>query len=76
MEHTRITVKASGTYEVIVGNGLLEKTGEYIRAVTKAETFAVITDDTVDSLYGETVCRSISEAGFTVYKFAFPHGEA
>lgn len=76
MEHTRITVKASGTYEVIVGNGLLEKTGEYIREVTKAETFAVITDDTVDLLYGETVCRSISEAGFTVYKFFFPHGEA
>ena len=76
MEHRRITVKASGTYEVIIGNDLLDKTGEYIGKVTKAEIFAVITDDIVDSLYGEKVCKSISDAGYTVYKFVFPHGEA
>lgn len=76
MEHRKITVNASGSYEIIIGNGLIEKTAEYIKNVTKAKNFAVITDDTVDSFYGEKVCKSISDAGFGVCKFVFPHGEA
>ena len=35
MEHNRITVKASGTYEVIIGNDLLGKTEEYISLTPK-----------------------------------------
>lgn len=76
MEHRKITVNASGSYEIIIGNGLIGKTAEYIKNVTKAKNFAVITDDTVDSFYGEKVCKSISDAGFGVCKFVFPHGEA
>ena len=76
MEHSRITVKASDTYEVIIGNNLLENAGSYIGEVTKSKIFAVITDDTVDSLYGNIVCSSIIKAGYSVYKFVFPHGEA
>lgn len=76
MEHRKITVNASGSYEIIIGNGLIGKTAEYIKNVTKAKNFAVITDDTVNSFYGEKVCKSISDAGFGVCKFVFPHGEA
>ena len=76
MEHCRITVKASGSYEVIIGNDLLENTGSYIGKVTNAKIFAVITDDIVDSLYSNKVCQSIIDAGYSVYKFVFPHGEA
>lgn len=76
MEYTRIPVKASINYEVIVGKDMLDGCGEYIKAVTKAQKFAVITDDTVDALYGEKVVKSLEKSGFEVYKFVFPHGEA
>ena len=76
MEYKRIKVKASGQYEIIIGDGLIGNSADYIKEVTKAQNFAVITDDTVDSLYGEKVCGSLSAAGFNVCKFVFPHGEA
>lgn len=76
MEYTRIPVKASVNYEVVIGNGILDNSGEYIKAVTKAEKLAVITDDTVDALYGERVVKSLEKSGFEVCKFVFPHGEA
>lgn len=76
MEYTRIPVKASINYEVIVGKDMLDGCSEYIRAITKAQKFAVITDDTVDALYGEKVVKSLEKSGFEVYKFVFPHGEA
>jgi len=76
MEYKRIKVKASTDYEVIIGNGILDNSGGYVSAVTKAEKFAVITDDTVDKLYSERVIKSLEENGFKTCKFAFPHGEA
>lgn len=76
MEYTRIPVKASVNYEVVIGNEILDNSGEYIKAVTKAEKLAVITDDTVDALYGERVVKSLEKSGFEVCKFVFPHGEA
>lgn len=75
MEYKRIKVRASADYEVIIGNGILDNSGGYVSAVTKAEKFAVITDDTVDKLYSERVIKSLEENGFKTCKFAFPHGE-
>lgn len=76
MEYTRIPVKASVNYEVVIGNGIMDNSGEYIKAVTKAVKLAVITDDTVNALYGDRVVKSLEKSGFDVCKFVFPHGEA
>ena len=46
-----ITVHASHTYPIYVQHGLLAECGTYIRTATKAAALAVITDDTVESLY-------------------------
>lgn len=70
-----ITVKASKTYDVVVGRGLLDRAGELISGVIKPCKVALITDDTVDKLYSKKVIESIEKAGFTVVKFAFNHGE-
>ncbi|MGN0667380.1 MAG: 3-dehydroquinate synthase [Huintestinicola sp.] len=70
-----VTVNASRKYDVIIGNGLLEGCGEYIRKVTKAEKIALISDDSVDALYGDTAAKSLEAAGFEVCRFVFPHGE-
>lgn len=70
-----ITVNASVKYNVIIGGGLLESCGGYIKNVTNAEKIAVITDDNVSGIYLERVESSLSEAGFEVHSFVFPHGE-
>ncbi|MCR5042007.1 MAG: 3-dehydroquinate synthase [Clostridia bacterium] len=72
-----IDVNASVSYPVVVGGCLLKDTGEYIRRfVPAAVKAAVITDDTVDGLYGDTVRESVRRAGLDVCTFVLPHGEA
>lgn len=71
----KITVTASGIYDVLIGGGLLRYCGGYIQNVTNAEKLAVITDDTVDGLYGNVVTEALESEGYTVCKYVFPHGE-
>ena len=71
-----ITVNASEKYDVIIGEGLLKNCGEYVKKVTKAEKIALISDDNVSGIYSDSVKSSLSEAGFDVSVFTFPHGEA
>lgn len=70
-----ITVHTSQTYPIWIEAGLLVKCGEMLRKQTKAQTAAIVTDDTVDALYGEIVQASLEQNGFHVIKFVFPHGE-
>jgi len=71
-----ITVEASKKYDVIVGQGLLDKAGEYIREVVpKAARAAVISDDNVAPLYLERVIKSLEQSGFETLSFVFPNGE-
>ncbi len=70
-----ITVKASKTYEVLVGAGLLSKIGTLAAEVVRGKTVAVVSDSNVFPLYGESVCRSLQNEGFRVETFVFPAGE-
>lgn len=70
-----VHVKASREYDVLIGAGLLGRCGELIAAVHKPCTAAIITDDTVNALYGDTVEESLISAGYRVVRFVFPHGE-
>ncbi len=72
-----VKVSASKEYEVLIGRGLLDKAGEHIRALLpKAGKAAVISDDNVAPLYLGRVTKSLESAGFEVFSFVFPHGEA
>lgn len=71
-----IPVSASKTYDVRIGAGLLGRCGEALRAVSAAKTAAIVSDDTVWSLYGATVEASLRGAGFAVTHVTFPAGEA
>lgn len=70
-----IHIRASREYDVIVEPGALARCGEYISQVLPTGTAAIITDDTVASLYLEEVCRSLEESGFSSCVYVFPHGE-
>ena len=71
-----ITVHASFTYDILIENGIIDRCGDIIKKNTNAQKIAVITDDTVNDLYGERVENSLKEAGFDVVKYVFPHGES
>ncbi|MEA4965183.1 MAG: 3-dehydroquinate synthase [Oscillospiraceae bacterium] len=71
-----IHVSASRDYDVFVGRGLLGEAGARVAAVIPPCRAAILTDDTVDALYGAALTRSLQGAGYEVLKFVFPHGEA
>lgn len=73
----KITIDASVRYDILIEKGLLDRVGELSLPVVGKGKAAVVSDDTVFSLYGERVTASLAEAGFTVLApFVIPHGEA
>ena len=72
----RISIETGHHYDLLIGSGPLDRCGEEIARVVTPCAAAVVTDDTVDALYGEAVERSLREAGFSAVRIVFPHGEA
>ena len=70
-----IQVSASRCYDVRIESGLLANAAEHIAAVGGVCTAAVVSDDTVFSLYGNKLCANLQASGFRVVSFVFPHGE-
>ena len=70
-----IHINASAEYDVLIGEGLLDKSGELTAKVVKPCKCLIVTDDTVDELYGDRVQISFTYAGFEARRFAFPPGE-
>ncbi|MBQ8331300.1 MAG: 3-dehydroquinate synthase [Clostridia bacterium] len=72
-----IKVNASVSYDVVIGEGLLAQSGNYCKAALgKACRLCVVTDDNVAPLYLDTVTASLEAAGFDVFYYVFPNGEA
>ena len=71
-----VTVRASRTYEVKIGTGLLSGLGAEVTALGGIRKAAVISDSTVFPLYGQRVMQSLSDAGLETADFVFPAGEA
>lgn len=70
-----ITVNASKSYDILVGSGLINIVGGILSQTFSPCKVAVITDDNVDEIYGESVVCSLEENGFKTCKFVFEHGE-
>ena len=70
-----ITVNASKKYDVIIDRGILSHAADLALSVCKPCTACIVTDDTVDKLYSETLLSSLLKSGFKVVKFVIPHGE-
>lgn len=71
-----VTVNASKQYEVRIEDGLLQEAGQQILTVKKACSCVIVSDETVFSIYGETVVQSLQNAGFCVRTFIIPPGES
>lgn len=71
-----VHIDTSRPYDVQIGAGLLPQTGELMARVMKPCAAAIVTDSTVDGLYGQQVQDSLIRAGFSTLRYAFPAGES
>ncbi|MBQ1484191.1 MAG: 3-dehydroquinate synthase [Eubacterium sp.] len=71
----KFTISTEKPYDVIIGEGLLADTGRYLRALFTPRKVCVITDSTVNALFGKTVSDSLRDSGFQVSTVKFPAGE-
>ena len=70
-----IPVKTGRAYEVTVGHGCADAFYDQLAARHRGKRAAIVTDETVDGLYGESVRRALEGRGIPCCKFAFPGGE-
>lgn len=70
-----VKVRTSTSYEVLIGEGLLCEVGSLVSKVKKPCKAAIISDDLVYSIYGETIKKSLEARGFEICSFAFENGE-
>ncbi len=72
-----ISVKASKSYDVLIGDGLLDELGKHLlKTLNRTCKIAIISDSHVYPLYGKTVTEQLTNAGFSVIDFVFPAGES
>jgi 3-dehydroquinate synthase len=71
----KVHIETSAAYDVLIGGGLLPRAGELMAQVIEPCTAAIITDTTVDALYGGAVEKSLKDAGYSTLRYAFPAGE-
>ena len=71
----RFAVTTNRPYEILIGQGLIDKVGSFVRECIEPCKACVVTDSRVNQLYAKTVIDSLSENGFLVSKVVFPEGE-
>jgi 3-dehydroquinate synthase len=71
-----IAVNASKSYEITIGEGLLDNAGAILRKTVGGQLAAIITDDIVAALYAKRLTDSLADNGYRVAQYVIPHGEA
>lgn len=71
----KITVHASGTYDILIDKGSLGNIGQVLKDRFKPCTIAILSDDKVFPLYGKAVTDSLQAAGFRTVAHVIPNGE-
>ena len=71
-----VTVNASRSYEIKIGPGLLSSLGDEAADLGNAKKIAIVSETNVYPLWGIHAESSLKNAGFEVYSFVFPAGEA
>lgn len=72
----RITVRASKTYDIVIGFGLMENLKEHLRPALRGDAALVVTDDRVAPLYLDRLKKALADMGLRVLEHVIPHGEA
>lgn len=72
---TRITVNASGKYDILLSKGGLANIGQEAAKLFKPCRIAILSDNKVFPLYGKTVTESLEKAGFSTVSHVIENGE-
>jgi shikimate kinase/3-dehydroquinate synthase len=67
---------SSSDYPVFIGWGIVDQLGEKMIQAGLSGTANIISDETVFSIYGDIVKKSLQKVGFAVNSFVAPPGEA
>ena len=59
----KIRVNTSSPYDVLIERGMIENCGKFIADTVKSRNVVIVTDDKVNSLYGDTVKKSMEQNG-------------
>ncbi len=77
VDHSAVrVVSASGAYPVRVGAGSLDRLVDHALDAAPARRCALVSDATVDGLWGSSVAERLRGGGFDVVRLTFPAGEA
>lgn len=71
-----VKINVGKTYNVHIGAGLLDASGELIKEICPGSRVAIITDTNVAPLYAKRVEASLQKAGIGCSTYVFPAGEA
>lgn len=72
----RVTIKTqNGNYDALIEKGLLRDTGSLFSERFDPCKIVLVSDDSAERLYAQTVLSSLKEAGYETSCFVFPHGE-
>lgn len=63
------------SYDILIGRGLLDQTGERLQPLLRARRIALITDSHVGPLYADRVASSLRKTDFEVQILTVPAGE-
>ena len=75
-EPHRVTVSTpNGSYQVLIGGGLLDELPELLETHARAHRYAIVADDRVASLYGARVHERAASRGQQTDILSFPAGE-
>jgi len=77
MEKIKVHLKKSEdkSYEIIIGEGILEQIPLDLKKLNLAHSYVIITDSKVASLYGEGLLQGFKRAELRTHLISFPAGE-
>ena len=77
MNRIRLNIgqQTSSSYEIYIGNNILDRMGLMIQKNNAADRYVIISDSTVSALYGETFLAMLRDMNLNCDLLAFPAGE-
>jgi 3-dehydroquinate synthase len=63
------------SYDIVIGDNLLQRAGDMIKAVLQGPRVAILTDDNVAPLHLEKLENSLKNAGIEYFSIVLPAGE-
>ena len=62
-------------YDVIIGPGLIDSSGDLVKPLLRRSLVALVMDETVARLHGERLCRALRASGVKPNEIVVPPGE-